>query len=686
MNTRQHYTGASAGDGLMQTYGPSMSAEQWADLGTSLNSVKGSAAGDFAVSVHEHARPFCFALRSKDQGHPVDALLVGCLVLILALPVLRLLQHRWRDFKAIPAFGGDAVLPLVVSPLLAFCLLAWRPGLWPVPLVAMLVTMSVSLLGFLRSPSAERRNRRWRLWLEASLVVGLFLLCFCARGASLGVWVSAGVVCGAILGILLLSIPEPRAWFSWPGAHNALLVIFLITAIASIAAACWLARTPEATIPLAPLMVAAPAADSPVTRLGVQEVTAQLLSPIPGNRFGVLFHLLWLYIAMGIIALFVWITGYKPTSNSERVFSLVKVVCAYLAFGVAFAAIFYLLYGGELAPYNRWALEAVRAYAIRARQEAGQLEHLDRIGWAQEGERLRRQILERNWEDAPSLNRYLDGMWRKALGCAVFAEDTPHSVLLHQYNDRPKSIFRGTLQFDHAVEHVVDGTTGALTQVSGRRTLTSNSSVLAEWGSSVAKHLSEKPVAGEHYSVSLVAGASAAWRGQKPDRNKDVAERRCAEVRDLLRNRLDRPSAPGLRNPRQEQLLRALEGAQEEFRVQREQHQRPSDHALWALWPAATSDTNDPIGGTDALWRVVAVHVDEVVPDSLTGLDIQMGLSETVDFRDMLYFSFVSFTTTGYGDIRPVGSGARFYVVLENILEIIFTAMFFTTAMRHKDL
>ncbi len=48
---------------------------------------------------------------------------------------------------------------------------------------------------------------------------------------------------------------------------------------------------------------------------------------------------------------------------------------------------------------------------------------------------------------------------------------------------------------------------------------------------------------------------------------------------------------------------------------------------------------------------------------------------------DMFYFSFASFTTTGYGDIRPVSDSARLWSIIENIAELLFTAIFFVVAL-----
>ena len=58
--------------------------------------------------------------------------------------------------------------------------------------------------------------------------------------------------------------------------------------------------------------------------------------------------------------------------------------------------------------------------------------------------------------------------------------------------------------------------------------------------------------------------------------------------------------------------------------------------------------------------------------------------ASNVSFANMVYFSFVNFTTTGFGDIKPISGWARFATVAENILELIFTSIFFAIAIgRH---
>lgn len=52
------------------------------------------------------------------------------------------------------------------------------------------------------------------------------------------------------------------------------------------------------------------------------------------------------------------------------------------------------------------------------------------------------------------------------------------------------------------------------------------------------------------------------------------------------------------------------------------------------------------------------------------------GVSPTNSGGDLLYFSFVTLTTVGYGDISPVGAAARACANLEGIVGVVFLATF----------
>jgi hypothetical protein len=55
-------------------------------------------------------------------------------------------------------------------------------------------------------------------------------------------------------------------------------------------------------------------------------------------------------------------------------------------------------------------------------------------------------------------------------------------------------------------------------------------------------------------------------------------------------------------------------------------------------------------------------------------------LTSKLTLVDTMYFSFATFTTTGFGDIRPVSGPVRLLCTIENILELLFTSLFFVSA------
>ena len=64
-----------------------------------------------------------------------------------------------------------------------------------------------------------------------------------------------------------------------------------------------------------------------------------------------------------------------------------------------------------------------------------------------------------------------------------------------------------------------------------------------------------------------------------------------------------------------------------------------------------------------------------VVEIALARFDSFPRSSAEVRFSDLLYFSYVSLLTIGYGDITPVSSAARMLVVLEGLLGMAFTTV-----------
>ena len=71
-------------------------------------------------------------------------------------------------------------------------------------------------------------------------------------------------------------------------------------------------------------------------------------------------------------------------------------------------------------------------------------------------------------------------------------------------------------------------------------------------------------------------------------------------------------------------------------------------------------------------WATLYMALVEVVPDAFTGLE-SAHWSET--FPDLVYFSFVTLTTLGYGDVGPAAPLARFLAYMEAIVGQFYIAI-----------
>lgn len=71
-------------------------------------------------------------------------------------------------------------------------------------------------------------------------------------------------------------------------------------------------------------------------------------------------------------------------------------------------------------------------------------------------------------------------------------------------------------------------------------------------------------------------------------------------------------------------------------------------------------------------WAVIYLLVLEVCPNSFTGLDAKPWLS---NLFNALYFSFITLTTVGYGDISPTVPVAQFFVFFEAIVGSFYLAI-----------
>ena len=96
------------------------------------------------------------------------------------------------------------------------------------------------------------------------------------------------------------------------------------------------------------------------------------------------------------------------------------------------------------------------------------------------------------------------------------------------------------------------------------------------------------------------------------------------------------------------------------------------------LFTAGPIDANRLFGAISiylllgVIWAIVYVGILEVDPDAFNGAEAGPWLESIPEF---IYFSFVSLTTLGYGDISPATPIARFVVYLEAIMGQLYLAI-----------
>jgi len=74
------------------------------------------------------------------------------------------------------------------------------------------------------------------------------------------------------------------------------------------------------------------------------------------------------------------------------------------------------------------------------------------------------------------------------------------------------------------------------------------------------------------------------------------------------------------------------------------------------------------------LWAMVYGIAAMLAPGSFSGPGV-LGPDQSSTVRDLIYFSFVTLTTLGYGDISPVASGARTLAWMEAVFGQLYLAV-----------
>lgn len=72
------------------------------------------------------------------------------------------------------------------------------------------------------------------------------------------------------------------------------------------------------------------------------------------------------------------------------------------------------------------------------------------------------------------------------------------------------------------------------------------------------------------------------------------------------------------------------------------------------------------------VWTTIYLIIFELDPAAFTGIDTGTWQQ---NFSQMAYYSFVTLTTLGYGDILPVNKVAQFFVYMEAIIGVFYMAI-----------
>jgi hypothetical protein len=106
---------------------------------------------------------------------------------------------------------------------------------------------------------------------------------------------------------------------------------------------------------------------------------------------------------------------------------------------------------------------------------------------------------------------------------------------------------------------------------------------------------------------------------------------------------------------------------------------------LWAVWVAARQvlfsgaiDLNKIVGAIciyllmGLIWAMMYLFLAQGIPGAFNGIEQVVWYD---NFADVAYFSYVTLTTLGYGDISPVTPMARFLVYMEAVVGVFYMAV-----------
>ena len=106
---------------------------------------------------------------------------------------------------------------------------------------------------------------------------------------------------------------------------------------------------------------------------------------------------------------------------------------------------------------------------------------------------------------------------------------------------------------------------------------------------------------------------------------------------------------------------------------------------MWAIWLAGKQvlftgavDANRIVGAIciyllmGLIWALMYLFIAQAIPGAFNGVEQLVWYD---NFADVAYYSYVTLTTLGYGDISPVAPIARFLVYMEALVGVFYMAV-----------
>ena len=387
---------------------------------------------------------------------------------------------------------------------------------------------------------------------------------------------------------------------------------------------------------------------------------------------------LYLFLAVAAVVSWLWL-HVKSDRNSAPFQSLLATVISYLAVGFVFAVVYHALYISDAAKYNTllWPFFKAGTSAVDLTDaSSGPDSNAASVPDTNSPDTTASAPLDANPDflraaliRSPNLGPLLGMIRARTQSAAVFAQDRPRMVLDPSRLGQAVPVHSVTVQFDFRKTKIEDS---------------KDKDIVAQNDAAVQgfrKFLRSLHDAGYPdsltYEVTFAGGADRVGGNE----NYKYAQERVAELALQLKNvmgeqcrKVDGQSQPERR--RCDLLQRGfLDAKILDLPVEPKTDSTLRSIALQSLWPEGIPDEDASPEGISRLWRSASAVINIREPDPASAA-LKMELSEYgCNFEDMVYFSFATFATTGFGDIRPVSRAARFFVILQNILGVVFVGI-----------